>query len=256
MSPAKQLFIITGASRGMGEAIARQLLNPEHLVIGISRRRSAGLDAAAQALGAELQQWELDLAEPLAAAQALQQWLEAQPQPQHRFSQACLINNAGVVTAPGPVEEASLAELSNALRVGLEACLLLSSAFLRGTAGLGRARRVLNISSGLGRRAMAGAAPYCAAKAGMDNLSRAMALDEAAKPDGAAIVSLAPGIIDTEMQVQLRGGDPAKFPDQAVFANFKNAGLLSSPEDAAAKVLKFLARPDFGSTVLADVREA
>jgi len=251
---AQKLFIITGASRGMGEAIARQLLRPEHLVIGISRKRSTGLASAALALGAGLEQWEMDLAEPLAAAQALHQWLEAQPK--HRFSQASLINNAGVVATPGPVEEASLIELSNALRVGLEASLLLSSVFLRGTASLGRERRVLNISSGLGRRAMAGAAAYCAAKAGMDNLSRAMALDEAAKPDGAAIVSLAPGIIDTDMQVQLRSGDPAKFPDQAVFANFKSAGQLSSPEDAASQVLKFLARADFGSTVLGDVRDA
>lgn len=254
MSHDRKLFIVTGASRGMGEAIARQLLRPEHLVIGISRKRSAGLEAAAAALGAELQQWELDLAEPLAAALALQNWLQAQPAGQ--FSQASLINNAGVFVTPGPVEDASLVDLSSAIRVGLEACLLLSSAFLRGTAALGRERRVLNISSGLGRRAMAGAAAYCAAKAGMDNLSRAMALDEAAKPEGAAIVSLAPGIIDTDMQVQLRSGDPSKFPDQPVFANFKSSGQLSSPEEAAAKVLKFLARPDFGSTVLGDVRDA
>jgi len=154
------------------------------------------------------------------------------------------------------VDEASLEELSNALRVGLEACLLLSSAFLRATAHLGAARRILNISSGLGRRAMAGSASYCAAKAGMDNLSRAMALDEAAKPAGARIVSLAPGIIDTDMQVALRSGDPAKFPDVAVFANFKASGLLMSPEQAAAKVLTMLQREDFGSQVLADVREA
>ena len=256
MSQSRKLFIVTGASRGMGEAIACQLLRPEHLVIGISRKRSAGLESSAKALGAELQQWELDLADPLAAAQSLQHWLQAQATGQ--FSQATLINNAGVVVTPGPVEDASLAELSNAIRVGLEACLLLSSAFLRGTAalGLGRERRLLNISSGLGRRAMAGAAAYCAAKAGMDNLSRAMALDEAAKVDGASIVSLAPGIIDTEMQVQLRSGDPAKFPDQALFANFKSAGQLSSPHEAAARVLKFLAQPDFGSTVLGDVRDA
>ena len=248
-----KLYIITGASRGMGEAIARQLLAPSHLVIGISRQRSAGLEAEAQARGASLEQWELDLAQPLAAALALQRWLRAQPA--GRFGSATLINNAGVVAQPGPVDEASLEELSNAIRVGLEATLLLSSAFLRETRALGGARRILNISSGLGRRAMAGSAAYCAAKAGMDNLSRAMALDEAEKDGGAAIVSLAPGIIDTDMQRQLRAGDPSRFPDHAVFVNFKTSGQLLSPDAAAAKVLRFLARPDFGSTVLADVRD-
>jgi benzil reductase ((S)-benzoin forming) len=248
-----ELYIVSGASRGMGEAIACQLLHPAHLVIGISRGQSAVLAAAAEALGASVEQWQHDLSQPLAAAQALQAWLEAQPS--GRFSRATLINNAGLVPTPGPVEAASLAELSAAIRVGLEASLLLSSAFLRATAALGRQRRILNISSGLGRRAMAGSAAYCAAKAGMDNMARAMALDEAAKSDGAAIVSLAPGIIDTEMQAQLRGGDPRKFPDQAVFANFKTSGQLLSPTEAAGKVLSYLSRGNFGSTVLADVRE-
>jgi NAD(P)-dependent dehydrogenase (short-subunit alcohol dehydrogenase family) len=248
-----ELYIISGASRGMGEAIARQLLHPDHVVIGISRGQSAALTAAAKDLGVHLEQWQHDLGQPLAAARALQNWLQAQPS--GRFSRATLINNAGLVPTPGPVECTPLEELSTAIRVGLEATLLLSSAFLRATPELGGQRRILNISSGLGRRAMAGSAAYCAAKAGMDNLSRAMALDEAAKAEGGAIVSLAPGIIDTDMQAQLRGGDPSKFPDQAVFVNFKTSGQLLSPTDAAAKVLSYLSRGDFGSTVLADVRE-
>jgi len=247
-----QLYIVTGSSRGMGEAIARQLLAPDHLVIGIARGASAALQAAATPAG--LQQWRHDLADPLPAAEALQQWLLAQDGA--GFAGATLINNAGVVTAPGPVDAVPLAELSRALRVGLEATLLLSSAFLRATRGWAAPRKVLNISSGLGRRAMAGSAPYCAAKAGMDNLSRAMALDEAHRPGGARIVALAPGIIDTEMQGQLRAGDPALFPDQGRFAAFKAEGQLDSPASAAAKVLRYLARTDFGSTVLADVREA
>jgi NAD(P)-dependent dehydrogenase (short-subunit alcohol dehydrogenase family) len=250
----QSLYIISGASRGMGLAMAQQLLSPQNLVIGISRGSNQALSAQAQDRGAALEQWAFDLAQPLTAAQALEDWLKEQPK--DRFQQACLINNAGVVAQPGPIDDTSLQDLSNAIRVGLEACLLLSSAFLRATTHLGTQRRILNISSGLGRRAMAGSAAYCAAKAGMDNLSRAMALDEAAKPAGARVVSLAPGIIDTEMQLQLRSGDPSKFPDQAVFASFKSSGQLMSPEDAASKVLRYLAREDFGQTVLADVREA
>lgn len=255
MSTTQELFIITGASRGMGEAIAHQLLAPGHRLLCISRGRSESLQDRAQAGGLSLDQWTADLAEPLALALRLQDWLAGQDL--GRLQRATLINNAGVLSKPGPVDDVPLAELSMALRVGLEACLLLSSAFLRGTAPLGAARRILNISSGLGRRAMAGSAPYCAAKAGMDNLSRAMALDEQARPGGgAAIVSLAPGIIDTGMQLQLRSADPAKFPDRQVFADFKSGGQLLSPEQAAGKVLAFLERPDFGATVLADVRDA
>lgn len=253
---AKALYIITGASRGMGEAIARQLLAPENRVIGISRGQSSALTTLALERGTVLEQWPHDLAQqPLAAAQALQAWLQAQSG--DAFSSATLINNAGMLAQPGPVDEASLEELSAVIRVGLEACLLMSSAFLRGTARLGgRPRRILNISSGLGRRAMAGSAAYSAAKAGMDNLSRAMALDEAEKPFGATVVSLAPGIVDTDMQRQLRAADPARFPDRAVFVNFKATGQLMSTDEAATKVLRYLARDDFGRDVIGDVRDA
>jgi len=245
---AQQLFIITGSSRGMGEAIAQGLLQPEHLVLGIARQQSAALSITAQNRGVELMQWQADLSQPLAVALRLREWLQGLDGA--RFERIHLINNAALVSPPGPVESCTLEALSSTVRVGLEAVLLLSAAFLQGSQGWAAERRILNISSGLGRRAMAGAAPYCAIKAGMDHLSSAMALD------GAKVVSLAPGIIDTEMQAQLRGADPALFPEQARFAAFKNSGQLDSPVAAAEKVLRYLAREDFGQTVLADVREA
>ena len=76
------------------------------------------------------------------------------------------------------------------------------------------AAHIINISSGLGRRPMASQSAYCAAKAGMDHFTRCLALEEAAKPHGAKVCSLAPGVIDTGMQVQLRGADAAAFPDR------------------------------------------
>jgi NAD(P)-dependent dehydrogenase (short-subunit alcohol dehydrogenase family) len=134
--------------------------------------------------------------------------------------------------------------------------MLLTGAFLRGTAGWKAPRKVLNISSGLGRKAMASQAPYCAAKAGMDHFTRCVALEEAQQPNGARICSLAPGVIDTDMQVELRSADPARFADQATFAGLKEKGMLSSPQDAAAKVIAFLNRADYGSNPVADVRDA
>jgi benzil reductase ((S)-benzoin forming) len=133
--------------------------------------------------------------------------------------------------------------------------VLLSAAFLQGTAGWPGHRKILHISSGLGRRAMAGSAVYCAAKAGMDHLARALALEQATLTNGAHVVSLAPGIIDTDMQVQLRGADPAAFPERERFAQFKSQGQLDSPDTAAAKVLAYLDRADFGSNPVADVRD-
>jgi benzil reductase ((S)-benzoin forming) len=250
---AGKLFILTGSSRGMGAAIAEQLLAPDHVLLCIARHRNEALAARAEARGARCEQWALDLTQPVAAAGSLDAWLAALDAA--AFDAATLINNAAALTRIGPVDDCSSAELADALRVGLEAPLLLSAAFLRGTRAWRADRRVLNISSGLGRRAMAGQAAYCATKAGMDHLSRAMALDEAVRPNGAKIVSLAPGVIDTEMQVHLRAGDPAGFPEKANFVGLKEKGQLTSPSDAAARVLAYLARADFGANVTADVRD-
>jgi NAD(P)-dependent dehydrogenase (short-subunit alcohol dehydrogenase family) len=242
------LSIVTGSSRGLGLALTGQLLERGHRVLAIAR----GETTLPVPAGGELTVWRADLADPVTVAARLQQWLAGQPAP----ASATLVNNAGVVSTPGPLADADLAELSAALRVGLEAALLLTAAFLRGTAAWPVPRKVVLVSSGLGRRAMAGSASYCAAKAGMDHLARAVALEEAGRANGARIVSLAPGIIDTDMQVTLRTADPARFPERDRFLGFKTAGQLDSPATAAAKLLRYLDRADFGSNPVGDVRDA
>jgi len=157
---------------------------------------------------------------------------------------------------PRPWAQSELATLSTATRVGLEAPLVLSATFLRATGAWTGQRRVLHISSGLGRHAMASQGPYCAVKAGLDHLARAQALEEALQPNGAKVCSLAPGVIDTDMQVRLRGADPKGFPDHGMFVQMKAAGRLDSPAAAAAKVIAYLNREDFGTNPVGDVREA
>jgi NAD(P)-dependent dehydrogenase (short-subunit alcohol dehydrogenase family) len=208
---------------------------------------------AAVPAGSELISWEVDLVDSEPVAERLAGWLAAQDA--SAIASVTLINNAGVVSDPAPLSAGRSAELARALRVGLEAPMLLTAAFLRATAAWTVPRKVLMVSSGLGRYAIAGSASYCAAKAGMDNLARAVALEEAAAPNGARVVSLAPGVIDTDMQVQLRSASAERFPERERFVGMKTGGLLMSPALAASKVLKVLAKEDFGSTVIADVRE-
>lgn len=240
-----RLTILTGHSRGLGAALAAQLIARGDRVLGIARH-ALPLPAGA------LEQWPHDLADPLPLALRLQSWLEAQDP--SAIEQATLINNAGVLSTPQPLREADPAALSRALRVGLEATLLLCQAFLAGTRGWPVPRRVLNVSSGLGRRAMASSAAYCAAKAGMDHLTRCLALEEALVPHGARVASVAPGVFDTDMQRQLRGADAAAFPDRDTFVSLHRDGNLLAPETAAQRLLAYLERPDFGAEPVADVR--
>jgi benzil reductase ((S)-benzoin forming) len=250
----RHLTILTGASRGMGHAMALQLLAQGHDLLCISRKTSDELAARASQAGRQLEQWPQDLARAENAAARLETWLKAQEA--NGVTSVTLINNAGLIPRIAPIDDIPAAQLSDAMRVDLEAPMLLTGAFLRATAGWKAQRKVLNISSGLGRRAMAAQAAYCAAKAGMDHFTRCVALEQAHLPNGARICSLAPGVIDTDMQVQLRSAEPSRFPDMGNFVGMKEKGMLTSPEEAAARVLAFLQRADFGSNAVADVRDA
>ena len=248
----RSLYIVTGHSRGLGAGIAAQLLQPGHKLLGIARKANAALAERASAQSADLEQWTADLADPLPVAQRLRGWLAGLDA--RGLERVVLINNAGAINPPSALRDADLAGLASVLRVGLEATLLLSAAFLDATRHWPGERRLLNISSGLGRRAMASSAAYCAAKAGMDHLTRCIALEEALVPNGARVASLAPGVIDTDMQGQLREAKAADFPDRDNFVALQRDGQLLSGEAAAARVLAFLARSDFGSQPVADVR--
>ncbi len=248
----QHLFILTGASRGMGLAMAQQLLHAEHTLLCMSRHTNTALTGQARANGAHLLQWSQDLADGAAAAARLSTWLGTLNGAD--YASTTLINNAGVIPRIVPLRDTQPTELANALRVGLEAPMQLCATFLASTADWSGERKVLNISSGLGRRAMASQAAYCAAKAGMDHFTRCLALEEALKPNGARVCALAPGVIATDMQVQLRSADAAAFPDQAVFINLASSGQLTSPAEAASRILAFLQRPDFGEQAVADVR--
>lgn len=247
------LHVLTGASRGMGRALAHQLLRPGHALLCLSRGVDESLATRAQAVGVPLEQWSVDLVDPAPVADRLRAWLATQPA--SRLASVTLINNAGVIPPIHALADAQAADIARALRVGLEAPMALTAAFLDATRDWPGARRVLNVSSGLGRRPMASQSPYCAAKAGLDHFTRCVALEEAARPNGARVCSLAPGVIDTDMQVQLRAANDADFPDRAGFEQLHRGGQLSTPEAAAARVLAWLARADFGESPVADVRQ-
>ena len=148
--PQNHLTILTGASRGMGLAMAQQLLKSGNTLICIARSANPDLALEAKAAGVTLEQWQQDLSQGEQAAHQLQAWLNAQgPQ---AFASATLINNAGVIPRIAPLSASDAADLANALRVGLEAPMLLTAAFLAATESWTVPRQGRNIPSGPGRR--------------------------------------------------------------------------------------------------------
>jgi NAD(P)-dependent dehydrogenase (short-subunit alcohol dehydrogenase family) len=202
----------------------------------------------------DLEQWCFDLSESENVCLKLTEWLTLKGE--KIFQSATLINNAGMMPHIVPLSKADRHNLSKALRVSLEAPMLLASAFLSASDKWKIKRKVLNVSSGLAHRAMASQAGYCASKAGMDHFTRCLAIEESYKSNGAAVCSLSPGVIDTDMQAQLRSASGEDFPDLSYFVDHQQKGTLISSDQTADRILDHLSNPKFGEKPVADVRDA
>lgn len=248
-----KLFIVTGASRGLGEAIVRKLMKPGHVLVGLSRGEAggSGLRAEAQASGAELRWIGCDLNKPDQIGTVMERLFAELKESGDSFESACLINNAGVIEPIGPVGQIDEQLLARNLGVNLIAPIVMTSAFLRHTAKWQADCRVMNISSGAGRKPYAGWSAYCASKAGLDMFTRCVGEEKSR----ATIFSVAPGVIDTDMQAEIRGAKPEHFPMKDRFVGLKESGGLLSPEEAAEKLIRILFDDRVENGSLLDVRD-
>lgn len=237
--------VVTGHTRGLGAAIAAHLLSQRIPVLGVARGRNADL---AKQFGAALTEIEVDLAD----SAALTRWLEGDALA--RFvggsKLALLVNNAGVLQPVGPLETQDPAAVSRAVALNVGAVLALSAAFAQATRQVSD-RRILHISSGAARDAYAGWSVYCATKAALDHHARAVAMDHS---QALRISSVAPGVIDTEMQAEVRATTEENFPTRQRFVEMKREGRLRSPDQAGRDLVEFLLSDRFGRDPVWEVR--
>lgn len=249
-----KLYIITGASRGLGAALAGLLIDPDHHLVCIARTDLTSLRERALAAHCAFAALRVDLGDVAAAVSALEAAL-AGVSP-GTFSEICLINNAGTVLPIKPAEKISPAEIVAGVAVNLAAPMALTAAFLRLTADWPDAcqRKVVNITSGAARTAYQGWSVYCATKAALDQFTRCVALEQQDLARGARIVALAPGMIDTDMQAEIRAVAAEDFKEQSRFLALKESGALASPEAAARRLIVHLQSSDFGAQTVVDLR--
>ncbi len=210
------LYIVTGTRRGLGEALARRIAaGKDNELISMSRP-------------------EVDLADFVSrgrAFDAIESRVQSRP-----YEKAVLINNAGIIEPVAPLDRAEPRDIERNLAVNLVAPMVLMRRFLAATAHV-KLRRIINISSGAGRRPIYGWSAYCAAKAGLDMATRVVALEAQARGLAVEAVSLAPGVIDTGMQASVRAASADDFADVERFRQMKAEGTLRQADDVAAEIL-------------------
>lgn len=225
---AKHLALVTGASRGIGLAIARQLANDGFEIVGTATS-DAGLETIQAALGTSGALRACVLLDVLdrASIDALFVALE-----ERQLSPAILVNNAGI-TRDNLLLRMKDDEWDAVIAANLSAVFALSRRCLRAMVKA-RFGRIINITSVIGAAGNAGQANYAAAKAGVVGFTKSMALEVASR--NITVNAVAPGLIDTDMTRKLtdqqRGSALGHIP----------MGRMGSAAEVAA-VVGFLASP-------------
>ncbi len=224
MSYEGQIALVTGASRGIGRAIALALANAGATVIGTATSE-AGATAISAALASKGGQGRVLNVRDAAASDAL---VEAISKEFGAIS--ILVNNAGV-TRDNLMLRMKDEEWNEVLDTDLSSVFRLSRAVIR---GMMKARygRIVSVGSVVGTMGNAGQANYCAAKAGLIGFSKALAKEIGSR--GITVNVVAPGFIDTDMTKALPEAARTALLAQVPCAR------LGSPDDIAAAVL-FLA---------------
>ncbi len=222
------LYVITGASRGLGAALAQAAHAAGHAVLGVGR--------GAPPVGAHL---ALDLARPEGAGEALADALTARVGP--ATTRVVLVHNAATLDPMGEAGDA--AAIAAHLALNLVAPIALTRAMLGALAGWTGRRQVVGISSGAATRAIPGWSLYGASKAGLEHFLRVLAAEQAGQPAPAEVLAISPGVIDTAMQARIRAASVEEFPLVERFRGLREAGALQAPADVAGVVVRALDGP-------------
>ncbi|MCX2738735.1 SDR family NAD(P)-dependent oxidoreductase [Pontibacter anaerobius] len=238
------VYIITGASKGIGKALAEELLKDENNhVVGVSRTCSIKHP--------NYRHQPLDFSDIPAVEHNLQKVFL----PYKDAERLVLINNAGVVGDIGYVGEGMPNErFEFVFDVNVIVPAMLMNTFLEVYREQQAQKVVVNISSGAGKYPVDGWASYCASKAAIDMLSQTVQLEQDKRGTGVKVFALSPGVVDTHMQEQIRESDASRFSTVEKFRQYKENNELASPEEVAVKIADFLNHTNNYNEVVVSVR--
>jgi len=207
---------ITGTSKGIGKGIAELLLRENYVVFGYSRTNTI--------THANFTFTKIDLSD-LEKVQKL-------TFPKLDNSEVLLINNAAKIGEIIPLNLKKEEEIINDYNLNIISPTILCARFINSFTGTKKI--IINISSGAANSSIASWSTYCTTKAALDRLTNVIAEEKHAD---LTIFSVYPGIVDTQMQAEIRKADVNLFPLLSKFTNYYNNNKLENTKIVAQKLL-------------------
>jgi NAD(P)-dependent dehydrogenase (short-subunit alcohol dehydrogenase family) len=238
---AQSLIVITGASSGLGLALARTVPWSLARVIDVSRRGAHGLEHV-----------KADLADPAgwsAVAALFEREIAG-----FEGDRIVFVHSAGTLEPIGFAGEVDAHAYAHQVLLNSAAPQVLGDAFLRAARASAVPCFVVMISSGAARSVYEGWSAYGAGKAALDQWVRTVGAEQERRGGRVRIFSVAPGVVETAMQDRIRATAAGDFPEVERFHELAERGELRAPEDAARDVWSLLER-DLPNGAVVDLRD-
>lgn len=237
-------YFITGTSRGLGKALAEKILSEGNAkVIGIGRKSTI--------INPNYSHHTIDLSKVC----ELENSIEAVFTSLVSSEKIVLINNSGILGDVKHVGNNNAKSIIEVFNVNTIAPSILMNSFIKKYSNQKSKKTIINISSGAGKNPLDGWSNYCSSKAALDMYSKVIETEQDSNKSKFNIFSVAPGIIDTEMQNQIRNSSKSDFNNIQKFIDYKKDKSLSSPEEVAEKYWFLLQNENKFSDSILDVRQ-
>ncbi len=240
----EKIIIITGGNKGIGHGLAEEYHRNGYRVISISRNKIEKLYT--------IEQYQSDLSNIVSIEQCMSEIFSHLDKNTTQY--ITLVNNAGNLGPVNTIENLSPSEINYTIQVNLTAPMILNSLFIKFSKDWDCKKQIINISSAAAINPYESWVMYCASKAGLDMMTKVISKEQKEKKYGVSVVSIYPGVVDTDMQAEARNTPKEKFKSVQRFIDFYEKGELFTPKQVAEKIFHLDSSGELKNGRILDIR--
>lgn len=245
--------IVTGTSKGLGKSIAAFLMESDIHVIGVSRTENIELANIAKENNVTYIHYSCDLGK-IAETEEMIERIKLQLN-ELEVSKLYVVNNAAVVQPIKKATETTGKQLAYHYQVNVISPMMILNEFIENSTNKNIPLVGANISSGAANRPIYGWSAYCSSKASLNMYSKAIALEQEELQTDHKIIAFSPGVMDTNMQAEIRTSEQHEFIDVDTFKHYKKNNLLSDTDAVAGVLIDIILDEDIQNGKIYDVKD-